>query len=688
MAAKKTTSKKTTSKKKVTKKSPAKKAVTKKTVKKAATKKAPVKKKTTTTKAVTKKAPTKKVTKKSPTAKVTKKAPASKVTKKTTKKRVTKASGAKSQVPVEAHDAQGAGLMDDVKPATKPTQRREVINESTGENIAHDHSEEQLDENGEPRKKRRRRRGGRGRRKKNQDGEQQDDHRSETGANDDREQRSDDRDSADRKPKKRQQQPAAQHDEDDVEVGPDVESRVENWEEVFEDETFSDLGLRASVLKGIRACGFNHPTKIQAELIPLVLDGHDVLGQSRTGTGKTAAFALPVIHSVQRAVPFQSFILAPTRELAIQIADEIRQLAKFTPVRTVAIYGGQKIQTQQSKLDNGPEIVVATPGRLMDMRERGHLHFDNCRFAVLDEVDRMLDIGFRDDIRQILKQMPPQRQTMFVSATISPEIESLAQTFMDEPKRLTTTGSSLTVSLVEQFYTSVEPWDKRRLLRHILKTEKPELTIVFCRTKRTVDKVSKYLSENGIDAQGIHGDMYQGKRNTVIKQLRDGELSVMVASDLAARGLDVDGITHVVNYDLPDDPEIYIHRIGRTARAGRNGVAWAFVTPDQGGMLTDIEKLANTHVAPLAYPDFQPGSIPADIRDERARDRTRVDQKRSQNRFEVPEPVQKKTVDESKFPGGIVPTKRPPKALRGRVRTTRSMRDAPKDDAPVDDKKK
>ncbi|MEM1424400.1 MAG: DEAD/DEAH box helicase, partial [Planctomycetota bacterium] len=322
---------------------------------------------------------------------------------------------------------------------------------------------------------------------------------------------------------------------------------------------------------------------------------------------------------------------------------------------------------------------VATPGRLMDMKERGHLHFDNTRFAVLDEVDRMLDIGFRDDIRQILKQMPPDRQTVFVSATISPEIENLSRTFMDEPERLTTTGSSLTVSLVEQFYISVEPWDKRRMLKHILKEEEPELTIVFCRTKRTVDKVAKYLTDNGLESEGIHGDMYQGKRNTVIRRLREGRLRVLVASDLAARGLDVDGITHVVNYDLPDDPEIYIHRIGRTARAGRDGIAWAFVTPDQGGLLTDIEKLANTHVEPKEYPKFNPGPVPSDIRDERARDRRRVEQKQSTSRYESAVPVAKK-VDESKFPGGIVPTKRPPKALRGRVKTARSMKDAPKDD--------
>ncbi len=460
----------------------------------------------------------------------------------------------------------------------------------------------------------------------------------------------------------------------------------EHWEEIFEGKSFAELGLRNSLLKGIEAAGFTNPTKIQSELIPLVLAGKDVLGQSRTGTGKTAAFGLPLYNNAQRDLPFQSLILAPTRELAIQIAAELQELGKFTPIRVSAVFGGQAVHTQARHLEKGPEIIVATPGRLMDMVERGHLHLNNVKFAILDEVDRMLDIGFRDDIKKILGSIRHAHQTVFVSATISGEIEKLARQFMKDPEKLVTTGGSLTVSLVEQHYIAVEPWDKRSMLRYVLTHEEPDLTVVFCRTKRTVDDLARYLSDKGIDAHAIHGDMYQGKRNSVMKRLREGQLGVLVASDLAARGLDVDGISHVVNYDLPEDPEVYIHRIGRTARAGRRGVAWSLVTPEQGDLLTAIEKLANTHIPERKYEGFKPGPLPSDIRARREHDQQRLEQKRTINRaapptLPAPAPSQsgkvKVAVDPSKFPGGIVPTKLPPRMLGGRVKTSRSMKAAP-----------
>jgi ATP-dependent RNA helicase DeaD len=376
------------------------------------------------------------------------------------------------------------------------------------------------------------------------------------------------------------------HDEDGPPIAPrpkreraEREPSGKEWDEIFNQQTFADLGLRNSVVKGCEEAGFKHPTKIQAQLIPLVIAGKDVLGQSRTGSGKTAAFGLPLFHGAVRGLAFQSFILAPTRELALQIAAELTELGKFTPIKVSAVYGGQEVRKQAAQLDANPEIIVATPGRLMDMRERGYLHFNNAKYVVLDEVDRMLDIGFRDDIKKILSSIKSEHQTVFVSATISDEIEKLARTFMKEPEKIITAGGSLTVSLVDQYYISVEPWDKRRMLLHLLTHEDPELTVVFCRTKRTVDDLCEYLRDKGVDAHSIHGDMYQGKRNTVMKRLRDGTLGVLVASDLAARGLDVDGISHVVNYDLPEDPEVYIHRIGRTARAGRGGVALGLLAP-------------------------------------------------------------------------------------------------------------
>ena len=462
---------------------------------------------------------------------------------------------------------------------------------------------------------------------------------------------------------------------------------VANWDEVFESLSFADLGLRSSILKGVEAAGFKHPTKIQADLIPVVLAGKDVLGQSRTGTGKTAAFVLPLFNLLQRDVPFQVVVLAPTRELAVQIAEEAKELGRFTPIRVVPLYGGQSIQTQYKELECGPEIIVATPGRLMDMVDRGALHFDNVKIAVLDEVDRMLDIGFRDDIRKILGRMRGEHQTVFVSATISEEIERLARSYMKDPVKLVTTGSSLTVSMVEQHYISVQPWDKRSMLLHVLTHEEPDLTIVFCRMKRTVDNVATFLADKGIDAHSIHGDMYQSKRNSVMTRLRSGKLAVIVASDLASRGLDVDGITHVINYDIPEDPEIYVHRIGRTARAGRHGVGWTFVTPEQGPLLTAVEHLANIHIPEKTYPEFKPGPVPSDVRAQRERDQQRFEKLSERNRFQgpaLPAAAQAKDAgsssgssapaakpDASKFPGGLVPTKLPPKRMGGRMRTSR-----------------
>jgi ATP-dependent RNA helicase DeaD len=296
----------------------------------------------------------------------------------------------------------------------------------------------------------------------------------------------------------------------------------------------------------------------------------------------------------------------------------------------------------------------------------------------------MLDIGFRDDIRKILRGCPPPgprsqggggRQTIFVSATISPEIEQLARSYAKDPEKIVSTTGSLTVSLVKQFHLPVAPWDKKHLLLHLLTHEEPDLTIVFCRMKRTVDKLTEFLRYKGIDAHAIHGDMYQASRNKVIDKLRKGSLSVLIASDLASRGLDVEGITHVVNYDLPEDPDLYIHRIGRTARAGRGGVAWALVTPDQGELLTQIENLINTEIPKLDYPDFKAGPIPAEVQATQQLDTKRAEVAKSFNRFAATatKPV-RPAADPTKFPGGIVPTRLPPKRMQGKVRTARSLK--------------
>lgn len=442
--------------------------------------------------------------------------------------------------------------------------------------------------------------------------------------------------------------------------------------------TFADLGLSDDILKAMDERGFKHPTKIQAELVPLALTEVDILGQAKTGTGKTAAFALPLLELIEPGDSMCAIILAPTRELAVQIKQDIEELAVHTGLSVCAIYGGQSINVQADQLRKHPEIIVGTPGRVLDMIERGYLSLSQIEFAVLDEVDRMLDIGFRDDIRKILGKCPKDRQTIFVSATFTDEIEKLARKFMQDPVKLEVSAGALTVDLVKQGYVTVEPWDKRRMLAHVLTHEEPALTIVFCRMKRTVDSVVRYLERKGISAHAIHGDLTQSKRNSVMNRFRSGDLAVLVASDLASRGIDVEGITHVVNYDLPEDPDIYVHRIGRTARAGRNGHAWSLVTPAQGALLTDIELLVNAEIPAMTYADFEARERPEDWKDEPTGGRPAyevkgVKKKEATNRFaEEAPPAEKEMSDAekaSKFPGGIVPAKRPPRVMRGKTRT-------------------
>lgn len=481
-------------------------------------------------------------------------------------------------------------------------------------------------------------------------------------------------------------------------LGPHAESKwhhvpLDVKDDVFEQATtFESMGLRSSVIKGLKAAGFSYPTKIQAQLIPPIMAGKDVLGQAKTGTGKTAAFALPLLHKCDKDTPSQALVLVPTRELCLQVAREFNELGQFTPIHACAVYGGERIKTQVDALQRNPQIIVSTPGRLMDMVQRGFVRLNNVRHAVLDEVDRMLDIGFRDDIRKILGQCPPpgpdSRQTIFTSATISPEIERLARAqSKDAEKIIAITKGALTTALVKQFYLAVQPWDKRKLLLHLLTHEDPALTIVFCRMKRTVDEVCEYLNKHKIDAHAMHGDMMQNKRNRVIDRLHKGDLSVLVASDLASRGLDIDGITHVINYDLPEDPEVYVHRIGRTARIGREGVAWSFATPEQGDLLTNIEMLINMEVPKLDYPDFTP-SPPPRGREGMGGGRSGPGVPPSAEVKVAPPPGNRYTASVNptvpiaqaaapspdRYPGGVVPSKLPPKRMFGRVKTSRSGR--------------
>jgi ATP-dependent RNA helicase DeaD len=421
-------------------------------------------------------------------------------------------------------------------------------------------------------------------------------------------------------------------------------------------EAFAALGVRPSILRALAEESFNTPSEIQNLLIPRALAGVDILGQARTGTGKTAAFAIPVLQNCARGVPYQAIILVPTRELAVQVDTEVQRLGKHTPIRSVPVYGGQKIAAQMKFLRHGPEILVGTPGRVIDLLDRQIINFKNIRFVILDEVDRMLDIGFRDDIRNILSRVrgvgsrqrsseaprpsapgaeaspsdaaPSEaeasgrssssdrsHQTMFVSATISSEIEKLARQYMREPvDKLIASGAddSPTVSLVEQFYFSVQPWDKYRLLRMLLERENPDLAIVFCRTKRGAEKIARKLHADGIECREIHGNLAQNKRDRVMKNFRTGKFDVLIATDLASRGIDVAEISHIINYDIPEDPEVYVHRVGRTARMGATGKAFTLVGRDQGEELTRIEELINMVIPQATLEGFEARPTPED----------------------------------------------------------------------------
>jgi ATP-dependent RNA helicase DeaD len=420
-------------------------------------------------------------------------------------------------------------------------------------------------------------------------------------------------------------------------------------------EAFALLGIRPSLLRGLAEAKFTVPSEIQSLLIPEALKGGDILGQARTGTGKTAAFGLPILQQAEKGLATQALILVPTRELAVQVEEEIKRLGQFTPIRTTAVYGGQKIAAQMKYLKHGPEIIVGTPGRVIDLLDRRILTLENIKFVVLDEVDRMLDIGFRDDIRNILSRVkgmqkrvpqsareqestdadqqeqeetatgqgPIGPQTIFVSATLSEEIEKLARRYMREPvQKLIAPGADEkpTVSTVDQFYFSVQPWDKYRLMRLLLERENPDLAIVFCRTKRGAEKLAKKLHADGIECREIHGNLAQNKRDRVMKGFKSGKFDVLIATDLASRGIDVADISHIVNYDISEDPEVYVHRVGRTARMGKGGKAFTFVTNEQGEELTKVESLINMVIPQATLEGFEPRPVPADWTDARPGD--------------------------------------------------------------------
>ncbi|MCE2796059.1 MAG: DEAD/DEAH box helicase [Planctomyces sp.] len=363
--------------------------------------------------------------------------------------------------------------------------------------------------------------------------------------------------------------------------------------------TFDQLGLSAPTLRLLAKIGYDHPSPIQVALIPIALTGRDCIGQARTGTGKTAAFMLPTLEQVdsERGV-VQVLVLAPTRELSEQVYLESRKLAGNMPLHFALAVGGRPMGRQIDDLRGGAQIVIGTPGRVQDLMKRGHLRLEELFIAVLDEADRMLDIGFRPDIERILRACPKVRQTLLLSATMPPDVMKLAQRYMVDPESVDLSEDRVVVDTIEQFYATVDEDRKLPLLLRILAHEKPSQVIVFTRTKRGADKLydvfSRRLKSSRIAC--IHGDMPQSKRDRVIKALRAGELRLLIATDVVGRGIDVSGISHIINYDIPEYCDDYVHRVGRTGRlsSDQNGRAVTFVTLAQGGELTNIEKRINT----------------------------------------------------------------------------------------------
>lgn len=371
-------------------------------------------------------------------------------------------------------------------------------------------------------------------------------------------------------------------------------------------KTFEDLQISEQVLRALSEMGFEEPTPIQKEAIPVAKAGGDMIGQAQTGTGKTAAFGIPAIDSIDLEVRKpQVLILSPTRELAIQVAEEINKMAQYTKIKALPIYGGQDIQRQFRRLRSNPQIIVATPGRLMDHMNRGSITFEAVKMVVLDEADEMLNMGFIEDINKILAAVPDEsRQTLLFSATMPKAIRDLAEQYLTEPQVIRMKATQVTMDLIEQYYIEVQDRQKFDVFCRLLDMHSPELAIVFGRTKRRVDEVTEGLKKRGYTAEGIHGDLSQSKRDSVIRQFREGTIDILVATDVAARGLDVSGVTHVYNFDLPQDPESYVHRVGRTGRAGNAGKAITFVIPREMEHLHAIERLTKRKITRRKAPSL------------------------------------------------------------------------------------
>lgn len=369
---------------------------------------------------------------------------------------------------------------------------------------------------------------------------------------------------------------------------------------------FEELDLDPRILRAVTEMGFEEPTPIQAKAIPAMMSGMDVIGQAQTGTGKTAAFGIPLLQKMDvKSKKLQAIVLCPTRELAIQVADEMRRLAKFMHgIKVLPIYGGQDIGIQIRSLKGGVQLIIGTPGRVMDHMRRHTLKFDDLHTLVLDEADEMLNMGFREDIETILQDVPEERQTVLFSATMPQPILDITKNYQKDAVMVKVVKKELTVKNIEQYYYEVKQKNKEEVLSRLLDMYNPKLSLVFCNTKKRVDELTEALKGRGYFAEGLHGDLKQSQRDRVMKGFRSGKTEILIATDVAARGLDVDDVEAVFNYDVPQDDEFYVHRIGRTGRAGKGGRAFTFVVGREAHKLRDIQRYCKTKIYAQPVPSL------------------------------------------------------------------------------------
>ncbi len=374
---------------------------------------------------------------------------------------------------------------------------------------------------------------------------------------------------------------------------------------------FQQLGFSEPILKALQKEGYTIPTPIQAEAIPIILEGRDLLGCAQTGTGKTAAFALPIIEALYKKVSankgyrhLHTLILTPTRELATQIHESFATYGRYTGIKQEVIFGGVPQHSQTIALRNGTDVLIATPGRLLDLMNQGYIHLDHLEVFVLDEADRMLDMGFVNDVRKVIKELPRERQTLFFSATMPPEIAQLAKVLLNNPVKVEVTPVASTAEKIDQSIFFVNKNDKLELLIHLLQNGGIERALVFARTKHGADKISRELKKMNFRSDAIHGNKTQSARQSALYNFKAGKTKALVATDIAARGIDIDNLTHVINFDLPNVPESYVHRIGRTGRAGANGIAFSFCDAEERPFLKDIQKLIGQQIGVVEQHPF------------------------------------------------------------------------------------